>query len=92
MKFDDARIERLASGAGRTPQVAGRYARLVVRRASETILVIGVSEAESQVEVDGIAAAGIVWLTRFNERRGEKERARTLALCQIGRASCRERV
>lgn len=80
-KFDGARIERATTGTDRARQLTGRYARLVVRRAAETILAIGACEAELQTEIDGIVATGIVWLTRFNEGRDAKTQARALAFC-----------
>src|SRR5262249_32254835 len=47
----------------------------------ETVLVIGVNEAESQADVDGVVAAGLVGLAAFNEKRDGKDQAKRLGLC-----------
>lgn len=45
---------------------AQRYSRWRVQIGQQTTLVIGVSAAERQEEIDGIVAAGLIWLTAFN--------------------------
>lgn len=63
---------------------ARRYAQLRWTLGGETALAIGVSEAESQTEVDGVIAAGLVWLANFNEQREAQpssERAGRLWFC-----------
>ncbi len=80
-KFDGAKVQRATTGAGRTRSVAGRYARLPVKLGGETILTIGAGEAESQADVDGVIAAGLVWLAGFNGSREEKRRAKRLWFC-----------
>jgi hypothetical protein len=79
--FGDARTQRATVGADRARSVVGRYARLQIKLGGETALVIGASEAESQADVDGVIAAGLVWLAGFNEERDEKRRAKRLWFC-----------
>jgi hypothetical protein len=79
--FGDAKTQRVTVGADRARAVAGRYARLQIKLGGETALAIGVSEAESQAEVDGVIAAGLVWLAGYNEGRDEKRRAKRLWFC-----------
>ncbi len=79
--FDGARVQRATTGADRARSVAGRYARLAVKIGGETALVIGVSRAESQADVDGVIAAGLVWIAGFNEGRDERQRAKRLCFC-----------
>jgi hypothetical protein len=68
------------------PRVSmGRYARLSLQMNGEKILAIGASDAETQPRIDGIIAAGLVWLTNFNCRPGEL--ARRLWFClPLGRS------
>jgi hypothetical protein len=47
----------------------------------ETVLAIGVGEAESQDGVDGVVAAGLVGLAAFNEKRDGEDQAKRLWLC-----------
>lgn len=68
-KFLGARIQRLPTGANRSQSVPGRYARLVLKHDGQTALVIGATDAESQTDIDGIIAAGLVWLAGFNQQR-----------------------
>jgi hypothetical protein len=77
--FDGAAAQRLGLSAGRTD--AGRYARLILRSASALGLAIGVSGIESQADIDGMIAAGLVWLARFNEKRIGAERAKWICFC-----------
>jgi len=79
--FDDARVQRATTGSTRARSGAGRYARLVLKSSGETVLAVGVSEAESQPRVDGVVATGLVWLAAFNEKRNEKDRAKRLWFC-----------
>ncbi|MEO6724876.1 MAG: hypothetical protein ABIU20_06005, partial [Blastocatellia bacterium] len=70
---------------------AKRYARLRWKLGGETILAVGVGEAESQTDIDGVIAAGLVWLANFNrqrEARGQfNEQAKRLWFCLPGAAS-----
>jgi hypothetical protein len=79
--FDGARIERATISSSRSRSGAGRYARLVLKSSGERILAIGVSGAESQADIDGIVAAGLVGFAAFNEKRDEKDRAKRLWFC-----------
>src|SRR5262249_40969761 len=60
--FDGARIQRVTIGAGRARSGAGRYARLILNVSGEMVLAAGAGEAESQAEIDGAIASGLVWL------------------------------
>jgi hypothetical protein len=79
--FNGARVERVTTGSFRPRSGVGRYARLVLKSDGETVLAIGVGEAESQDGVDGLAAAGLVALAAFNEKRDGKDQAKRLWLC-----------
>lgn len=59
----------------------GRYARLRLRVEGETVLASAVNEAETQSDIDGMLAAGLVWLANFNATREVNQRARQLWLC-----------
>lgn len=78
---DSARIERAIIGSGRSRSGVGRYARLVLKSGAETVLAIGASVAESQADIDGLVAAGLVGFAAFNEKRDEKDRAKRLWFC-----------
>src|SRR5262249_16718051 len=79
--FNGMKVERATIGSSRSRSSVGRYARLVLKSDGETVLVIGVNEAESQADVDGVVAAGLVGLAAFNEKRDGKDRAKRLWLC-----------
>ncbi|HKQ77066.1 MAG TPA: hypothetical protein VJ810_25445 [Blastocatellia bacterium] len=79
--FDGARVQRVTVGPARSRSGTGRYARLVLKSSGQAVLVIGVSEAESQPRIDGVIAAGLVWLAAFNEKRDEEGRAKRLLFC-----------
>lgn len=66
--FEGVRIQRQTTGTNRSRSVPGRYARLVLKLRGETALAIGATEAESQTDIDGIIAAGLIWLTDFNQQ------------------------
>jgi hypothetical protein len=76
--FDGASIQRTTI---RSRSGVGRYARLVLKLGGQTVLAIGVSEAESQADIDGVIAAGLVSYAAFNEKREEKDRAKRLWFC-----------
>jgi hypothetical protein len=67
--YPDMRLQRATTGADRARSVPGRFARLLLRLHDELILAVGVSDAESQADVDRIVAAGLVWLAGFNGER-----------------------
>lgn len=79
--FPALRVLRETTGADRIRAVPGRYARLVLQRGRERILAVGVADAETQADVEGVIAAGLVWLTSFNETQTDRERAQRLWLC-----------
>ncbi len=68
--FESDRIQRLTTYSRSIP---GRYARLTLKLRGETVLAIGATEAESQVEIDGMIAAGLIWLSQFNQQRAGKQ-------------------
>jgi hypothetical protein len=80
-RFNGAKVERVTTGSFRPRSGVGRYARLVLKSEGETVLVIGVGEAESQDGVDGVVAAGLVGLAAFNEKRDGIDQAKRLWLC-----------
>lgn len=80
-RFKGGRVERVTTGSFRPRSGVGRYARLVLKSEGETVLAIGVGEAESQDGVDGVVAAGLVGLAAFNEKRDGKDQAKRLWLC-----------
>src|SRR5262245_27651249 len=80
-RFDDLSILRATKGADRSRSVPGKYARLTIRKKGEIILVIGASSAEIQANVDGVAAAGLIWLTSFNRDKDPKLQARQIWFC-----------
>ncbi len=80
-KFDGARVQRSTTGAMPSRPATGRYARLVLKSGGEAVLAVGASEAESQPDIDGVIAAGLVWLTAFNENRDDESRAKQIWFC-----------
>jgi hypothetical protein len=76
--FDGVRVQRATIGPARSRSGTGLYARLVLKSSGESVLAIGVTEAESQPRIDGVIAAGLVWLAAFNEKRDEEDRAKRL--------------
>ncbi len=80
-RFGNARLQRLTAGADRSRSAPGRYTRLTLKLGRETILAIGANDAESQSEIDGIVAAGLVWLANFNQKRERELRAQRLWFC-----------
>jgi len=79
--FEGAKIQRATTGADRSRSVVGRYARLILKLNGEVVLAAGVSEAESQADIDGVIAAELVWLAAFNEKRDQREQAKRLWVC-----------
>ncbi len=67
------------AGASVQHVTTGRYARLSLQISGDKILAIGVRGTEVQRRIDGIIAAGLVWLTNFNGNPGEL--ARRLWFC-----------
>src|SRR4030095_2291258 len=57
--FNGARVGRMTTGSSRSRSGVGRHARLVLKSDGQTVLAIGVGEAESQAGVDGGVAAGL---------------------------------
>src|SRR5262247_1591651 len=79
--FNGTRVERVTTSSGRSRSGVGRHARLVLKSDGQTVLAIGVGEAESQAGVDGVVAAGLVGLASFNEKRDGKDMAQRLWFC-----------
>lgn len=75
-KFGEGCLPKVKIGVAdrhSTGAASGKYARIVIKRGSQTILVIGVCEAESQAEIDAVVAAGLIWLTNFNQQREARQ-------------------
>ena len=86
--FEGTSIQRLTTNSRSIP---GRYARIILKLRGETILAIGASGAESQTEIDGLIASGLVWLSGFNKqcefKRQPQQSAQRLLFClPAGRA------
>ena len=79
--FFSATVQRVTTGADHSRSVPGRYARLTLKLRSETVLAIGATEAETQTDVDGIVAAGLIWLDGFNQQRDDRQKAKRLLFC-----------
>jgi hypothetical protein len=87
-RFGGIRLQNATASAAHSELAIGsparRYARLRWTLGGETVLAIGVSEAESQTEIDGVIAAGLVWLANFNGQREARqlgEQAKRLWFC-----------
>lgn len=85
--YPGLRLLRATTGPDRAGSVPGRFARLSWQLGSEVILALGVSAAESPADVDRIVAAGLIWLSRFNERRDPPLQAKRLWFCLPPRRS-----
>jgi len=77
----NAKVQRATTGADHLHSIPGRYARLILKLRGETVLAIGATEAEAQTDVDGMIAAGLIWLAGFNSQRDEKQQAGRLLFC-----------
>lgn len=77
----NAKVQRATTGADHLRSIPGRYARLILKLRGETVLAIGATEAEAQTDVDGIIAAGLIWLAGFNSPRDAKQQAKRLLCC-----------
>jgi hypothetical protein len=71
----------LTPAPGRSRRVTGGYARWVGRFGGRTRLILGVSQSEAQVDIDGIVGAGLVWLEEFQQLREAQDRAESLVFC-----------
>lgn len=90
-RLPGAPLPKAATDAEPAPSAPGKYARAKIKQGKEIVLAIGVCAAESQAGVDGVIAAGLVWLADFNQRReagGQSNRkANRLRFClPAGRA------
>lgn len=79
--FPSARIERVLSSKRRQRHWAIGYVKVRMRIGAENVFVIGVSADEEQATIDGIVAAGLVWLSESNGVRPLADRARRLIFC-----------
>lgn len=79
LRYDSSLVARSASVSRDRPRhLRGGYARLVFDSRRAPLLAIGVARSEDQGFIDGILAAGLVWVARFNEGRDTMARARDL--------------
>lgn len=85
--FFNAKVQRVTTGPDRSHSVPGRYARLSLKLRGETALAIGACEAETQTDIEGVVAAGLIWLAGFNEQRDIKQKAKRLLFCLPAGAS-----
>ncbi len=76
-----AKVQRATTGADHLHSIPGRYARLILKLHGETVLAIGATEAEAQTDVDGVIAAGLIWLAGFNSPRETNRQAKRLLYC-----------
>ncbi len=76
--FTTAHIERVMSGKRRQRHWAIGYVKVRLRIGAENALAIGVSAEEEQSVIDGVVAAGLVWLTESNGVRPPADRATRL--------------
>jgi hypothetical protein len=79
--FPTARIERVLSCKRRQRHWAIGYVKVRMRIGAENVFAIGVSADEEQSTIDGIVAAGLVWLSEANGVRQSEDRARRLIFC-----------
>lgn len=79
--FFSAKVQRTTTGADHSRSIPGRYARLTMKLRGETVLAIGVTEAETQTDVNGLIAAGLIWLDGFNQQPDAKQKAKRLLFC-----------
>lgn len=61
--FDDVKIQRVRTSNKFSRAHSSQYVRLVLNRRKETILAIGLNEAEVQSDVDSIITAGLAWFS-----------------------------
>ncbi|HWQ35939.1 MAG TPA: hypothetical protein VNQ79_24055 [Blastocatellia bacterium] len=80
-RFAGVRIQRVNTTGNRARLMPVQYARLVIEWRHETVLVIGANNGEAQSEIDGVLAAGLIWLAGYNERREAGKQAKRLWLC-----------
>lgn len=88
LHFESASMQRFAAHSRSIP---GRYARLALTLRGEIVLAIGATEAEFQVDIDGMIAAGLIWLSEFNQqpasKQQTKQQAKRLLFCLPAGAS-----
>ncbi len=73
--FGDAKIQRVNVRRKFSQANPSQYVRLLLKRKKESILAIGVNEAEAQADVDGLITAGLAWFAEL------KTPAQKLWLC-----------
>ncbi len=81
MTLNAAKILRIRTAEDRVGKLTGAYARLALEQAGETLLAIGLQSAGTQAEIDGIVAAGLIWLASYNKNREPRLRASRLIFC-----------
>jgi hypothetical protein len=57
------------------------YVRLALRKGAQITLAIGVHQTASELEIEGLAAAGLIWLAQYNGNHEATERATRLVFC-----------
>lgn len=77
----NAPLPRTTSDAEQPAFTPAKYARLKFKRGKEITLAVGACAAESLADTDGVIAAGLVWLTNFNQQREAKQQFDQKAKC-----------
>jgi hypothetical protein len=78
--FAEAHVQVLP-GTNRSQLGTPPYVRLRLHKGRENILAIGVNEAEPQPEIDGIVAAGLLWLARHTQPADGQRQIQRLCFC-----------
>lgn len=73
-----AQIEHATVRPDRAHTVPTGYARIIIRRFNRTVLVIAADPASDAHRIDGVAAAGLLWLAAYNHHRKPQSRAEEL--------------
>lgn len=63
--FTDTKIQRVNVRSKFSLANPSQYVRLLVKRKKETVLAIGVNEAEAQADINGIITAGLAWFSEL---------------------------
>ncbi len=63
--FDDVKIQRLNTRSKFSQANPSQYVRLLLKRKRETILALGVNEAEAQTDMDNIITVGLAWFSEL---------------------------
>ena len=63
--FPDTKIQRVNVRSKFSLANPSQYVRLLLKQKKETVLAIGVNEAEAQADIDGIITAGLAWFSEL---------------------------